>query len=129
MVETDMDPQEAAEYARGDRETADMGGGDMMGNTDMGPTTSSDSIVKRLFDGSLSGPPIRELEEEYGLDKWMSLLTRGGLRVAPGDGQGVPPIVEMIAGSVLGLKSFQESQSESADEQLEGQTPEPPQGP
>jgi hypothetical protein len=115
-IDGDMGPDEAASYARGDRETAGAAemGSEGLGNTDM--QAESDSLLKRLFDGSLPGPQVGQLEADYEMDKWLALVSRGALRVGPGDGSGVPPIVEIIGGAALGARKMDtgdESESET----------------
>jgi len=60
---------------------------------------TSDGPLDRLFDGDASGPSTRELQQEYGLDRNQSVAGRGILRVATGSG--VPPVFEILFGSVM----------------------------
>jgi len=65
-----------------------------------GPAASgSKSWFEKLLDGDAPGPSIQELQSTYEFPKEVSIVMRGVLRVS--SGSGVPPIAEIILGSVL----------------------------
>ena len=67
---------------------------------DGGPApTGSKSWFEKLLDGDSPGPSIQELQSTYEFPKEVSIVMRGVLRVS--SGSGVPPIAEIILGSVL----------------------------
>lgn len=89
-----IDPSDAARMALGETgdETPRMG--EPAGGGGGGP-------VDRLFDGDAPGPQVPELTSEYGMPRWMAMAARGILRTATGSG--VPPIFEILVGSVMGI--------------------------
>jgi len=63
------------------------------------------SIAGRLFDGNARGPAVGELQSDYNLNREIAVPLRGVMRIA--DGDGVPPIAEIILGVVLLMLSRQ----------------------
>jgi len=63
------------------------------------------SIAGRLFDGNARGPAVGELQSDYNLNRELAVPLRGVMRIA--DGDGVPPIAEIVLGVVLLLLSRQ----------------------
>ena len=63
------------------------------------------SIASRLFDGNARGPSVGELQADYDLGREVAVPLRGVMRIA--DGDGVPPIAEIILGVVLLMLSRQ----------------------
>jgi len=68
-------------------------------------TVGSGDVASRLFDGSAHGPSVQELEGDYGLGREWSIALRGLVRAATGDG--IPPVAEILMGSVLGAIKLQ----------------------
>jgi hypothetical protein len=60
------------------------------------------SIAGRLFDGNAS---VGELQADYDLNREIAVPLRGVMRIA--DGDGVPPIAEIILGVILLMLSRQ----------------------
>ena len=77
------------------------------------PANPGGSIMQRLFDGSAPGPSVTEIESDYGLAREISISLRGIMRIA--DGDGVPPIAEILMGVVLYVLS-QQSEGDAGDE-------------
>jgi len=71
-----------------------IGGEESLSDPSAGP-------VDRLFDGDAPGPEVNELKADYDMPQWLAVLSRGIMRVATGGG--VPPIAEIIIGSVMGI--------------------------
>jgi len=63
------------------------------------------NIADRLFDGAAPGPSVQELKGDYGLAREWSIALRGLVRAATGDG--IPPVAEILMGSVLGAVKMQ----------------------
>jgi hypothetical protein len=100
----DMDPRDAAAYARGESSGAAEGADGLSGGMDSGggfPGSGGDGPMRRLFDGDADGPSTGELEAEYGLERWQSVFGRGILRTATGTG--VPPVAEILLGGIMGV--------------------------
>jgi len=77
---------------------------------DGGPAASgSQSWFEKLLDGDAPGPSIQELQSTYEFPKEVSIVMRGVLRVS--SGSGVPPIAEIILGSVLWVTKQQNGAS------------------
>jgi len=73
-----------------------------------GPSPNgSQSWFEKLLDGDAPGPSIQELQSTYEFPKEVSIVMRGVLRVS--SGSGVPPIAEIILGSVLWVTKQQQS--------------------
>lgn len=111
-----MSVDEAVAHARGDEfdgSTAEEG-------PSMPPESGGsggESIIDRLFDGNLSGPPLAEFKHDYGFTTPRALMLRGVARVAPGDG--VPPIGEMLIGGFL--EARQRATSAASEDNDNGQ--------
>jgi len=71
------------------------------------------NVLERLFDGSAQGPAVTQIESDYGLAREISISLRGIMRIA--DGDGVPPIAEILLGVVLYVLS-QQSGGDAGDE-------------
>lgn len=87
-------------------------------------TVTGDGPLSRLFDGAARGPSVQELQAEYGLSLHWAIFTRGGVRAAVGGG--VPPIVELVAGGIMGAaKEFagggDDGVAEGGDVNLDGE--------
>lgn len=115
---SEIDPTEAAARAVGDDTPAlpegnpDVEDGEEAPDPSSASSGSSDpSIVSRLLDGTVSGPPVGELKSEYELDRSESLILRGILRVS--GSEAMPPLGEISLGSIL---KFREKQTESDNE-------------
>ena len=91
---------------------------------DTGSPSRFGGPVDRLFDGSVGGPSVNELNGEYGIGREWSIALRGIIRVATGDG--IPPAAEILLGSVMGFYSMQGdgvgSDSGEVEELPEGST-------
>jgi len=97
------DPEAAAAAATGaGGEGGDEESGGRSGEATWAPTASSGPLA-RLFDGRASGPSVGRMEADYGLDKPQATVARGLTRVGSGDG--VPPIAEIVLGSILWVLS------------------------
>lgn len=96
----DVDAEGAANHA--DAEGAAAPDSGMLGGE--GP-------ISRLFDGSAPGPSVEELRMDYELPRPLAMIARGILRVASGDG--VPPIFDIVMGSVLFIMQQQEGEGDS----------------
>jgi len=132
---SDMDPRDAAAYARGDGalEGAEGLSGGMDGGSGGGFPGGADGPMRRLFDGNADGPSTTELEAEYGLERWQSVFGRGILRTATGTG--VPPVAEILLGGFMGVAknrggadsvdettgAIQDQQEQTADDELGGE--------
>jgi hypothetical protein len=57
------------------------------------------SVAGRLFDGNARGPSVGELQSDYNLNRELAVPLRGVMRIA--DGDGVPPIAEIVLGVIL----------------------------
>jgi len=73
---------------------------------DSPPPSGSKSWFEKLLDGDAPGPSIQELQSTYEFPKEVSIVMRGVLRVS--SGSGVPPIAEIILGSVLWVTKQQQ---------------------
>lgn len=109
MSEKDMNPEEAARYAQGAEAEASASAAGQ-GQATFGAPNG----LNRLLDGSLSGPSLGELERDYEFEKPYALLLRGVLRIA--DGDGVPPIGEILIGALLAVKGQTASSGSESDE-------------
>ena len=118
---SDMDPSAAAQYAQGAGDAADADG--LSGGMDSGgggfPGAGGDGPMGRLFDGDAPGPSTTELENEYGLPRWGSVLGRGILRTATGSG--VPPIAEIVLGGLMGVAKSQGDDAADTVDAVEGE--------
>lgn len=85
-------------------------GGGGMGSGPMG----------RLFDGSAPGPPVGQIESDYGVGKPWSIGLRGVVRTATGEG--VPPIVEIGLASAAGLAKILRGDANTDEMMPEGGT-------
>lgn len=89
------------------------------------PGGGTTDIFSRLFDGSIPGPPVEQLQADYGLGKPESIGLRGCMRVAGGDG--VPPIFEMVFGGALFVLQQRDGPTvadREGERDSEGETPE-----
>jgi hypothetical protein len=111
----DMDPEDAAAFARGDTDPDSDTSQQSMGDLDdAGGGGLSDGPLDRLLDGDAEGPAVGELQADYGFPQWMAVAARGVLRVATGSG--VPPVFEILVGSVMGImRTFGDGGEETAD--------------
>lgn len=97
-----MDPEDAAAFARGDTDAGPDASQQSMGDLDdAGGGGLSDGPLDRLLDGDADGPAVGELQADYGFPQWMAVAARGVLRVATGSG--VPPVFEILVGTVMGI--------------------------
>lgn len=74
--------------------------------------------LARLFDGDADGPPVGQMERDYGLPKPLAVAGRGAVRV--GTGSGVPPFAEIMLGGLLFALAQQQGGDggeESADDE------------
>ncbi len=78
-------------------ESVEGDGGGIDGDEELG----GGSPMDRLFDGNAPGPSVGELKADYEMPQWMAVLSRGIMRVATGSG--VPPIAEIVIGSIMGF--------------------------
>jgi len=111
-----MDPEDAAAFARGDTDGDSDAGQQSMGDLDdaRGGGLSPDGPLDRLLDGDVEGPAVGELQADYGFPQWMAVAARGVLRVARGSG--VPPVFEILVGTVMGImQTFGGGGEETAD--------------
>lgn len=74
------------------------GAGDLDGEPG-DPAGAGAGVIGRLFDGSVRGPTVDELKMDYGLSFPWAISLRGLVRVSTGTG--VPPIFEILMGSIL----------------------------
>jgi len=81
-----------------------------------GPIGKGD-VMSRLFDGAAPGPGVQELQADYGLGREWSIALRGLVRSATGDG--IPPVAEILMGSVLGVFKLQRGSNAGSDGQDE----------
>ena len=88
-------------------------GEEMGGEEDL--TGSAGSPIDRLFDGDAPGPQVGELKADYEMPQWMAVLSRGVMRVATGSG--VPPIAEILIGTVMGFMGTDLSSAVKRDEE------------
>lgn len=97
-----------------------------------GPETSveaSGGPLDRLFDGDAHGPPVQEIESNYGIEGPWAIFLRGAVRTATGSG--IPPIFELALGGGLGFVQLQRGDSPelaSADESGSQEMPDVPEG-
>lgn len=75
----------------------------------------ADGPIDRLFDGDAPGPQVRELRDQYDMPQWAAIISRGIMRVATGSG--VPPIAEILIGTVMGFLGSDMDLTGSSDDQ------------
>jgi len=107
---SEMDPQDAAAFATESEDGSGAFGEDLdeTGGDEGGAGLGFDGPVGRLFDGDAPGPEVGQLRADYEMPQWMAVAARGVLRVATGSG--VPPVFEILVGSVMGIMQAQDDQ-------------------
>jgi hypothetical protein len=120
----DMNPDEAAQYATGDgdRDDAAIHEGTIGGDGFEGGGLSSSGPMERLFDGGAPGPAVDELRRDYDLPRSLAICGRGIVRVGTGDG--VPPVAEIIGGSIMAMLEHRDGSDESTAGELAEVEPE-----
>jgi hypothetical protein len=117
----DMNPDEAAQYAQGENKATD----ESFPESENGFSSSgnmSDGPMERLFDGGAPGPAVDELRRDYDLPRSLAICGRGIVRVGTGDG--VPPVAEIIGGSIMAMLEHRDGSDESTAGELAEVEPE-----